>query len=71
MLKNKSPEILKVTLGDSEWCSEFKVDDYGMSVRLIKPNGELGSFTRFQPHDVAEILKFLEESISRWDRDEI
>lgn len=71
MLKNKTPEKLKVTLADSGWSSEFKVDEYGMSVRLIKPNGELGSFTRFQPHDVAAILEFLEEQVQRWDKDEI
>lgn len=71
MIKNQTNDLLKVDIADSGWSSEFEVDDYGMSIKVFRPNGELGAFTRFQPHDVAAIQQFLAEQTTRWDQGEI
>lgn len=71
MIKNRTSETLKVDLNDSGWATEFKVDEYGMSVRLLNRPGEMKTFIRFQPHDIMAIMEFLEDQTSRWDKEEI
>lgn len=70
MIKNKAEDMMKVELQDG-WSSGFEVTDYGLEFRVFDEKGFERAFIRYPPADAKAIQSFLEESTSRWDKDEI